>query len=277
MGCPMSLAMREKGNNMSKKPKKWTKWIEHTGKHCPVDVYEFVKVDFNNPCDYLKKMSAGKFYWGGDQLYTITHYKRLLSNVEAERVARIKNEIDWKIVEENAAWEDAEPDIHESARHDPDARASEFEEICGQVREAEEFRTSKPSTKFDDPKPIITGIGRYKTAGNRLVRIYGYYPGDGSTAQGNVYLNGSVEFYECWWKLNGASLGGPKTGEDFNIIGFWGEPKTEKPEQWTAVYRSGKQQLWIGGRKEDSADKVHQSNTQTANYCGALKLSHTEE
>ena len=250
MGCQMSLAMREKGNNMSKKPKKWTKWIEYLGDDIPVWGDEKVKLDVSDGV------------WIGASEYgdwaSASHYKRLLSNVEAERVARIKNEIDWKTVEENAAWEDAAPDIHESARHDPDAR------------------TSKPSTKFDDPKPIITGIGRYKTAGNRLVRIYGYYPGDGSTAQGNVYLNGSVEFYECWWKLNGASLGGPETGEDFNIIGPWEEPKTEKPEQWTAVYRSGKQQLWIGGRKEDSADKVHQSNTQTANYCGALKLTHTE-
>ena len=119
---------------MSKKPKKWTKWIEHTGKHCPVDVYEFVKVEFNNPCDYLKKMSAGKFYWGGDQLYTITHYKRLLSNVEAERVARIKNEIDWKTVEENAAWEDAAPDIHESARHHPMTHEELIKKVAEDIR-----------------------------------------------------------------------------------------------------------------------------------------------
>ena len=267
MGCPMSLAMREKGNNMSKKPKKWTKWIEHTGKHCPVDVYEFVKVDFNNPCDYLKKMSAGKFYWGGDQLYTITHYKRLLSNVEAERVARIKNEIDWKTVEENAAWEDAEPDIHESARHDPDARTSEFEEICGQVREAEEFRTSKPSTKFDDPKPIITGPGEYMTAIGLKAVID--HLGFNTPWAATGTINTVIMSWNQWGACRTHNL-------DYHITGPWEEPKTEKPEQWTAVYRSGKQQLWIGGRKEDSADKVHQSNTQTANYCGALKLTHTE-
>lgn len=116
--------------------KKWTPWIPHTGDECPVDLKEFIKVDDGD--GGTVKDFAGEFDWSD---FNIPRFKRLLSNVEA---GEGESYVDWDLAQKRLDnFRDA------LARN----RKTEFEDICAQGREAEEFRTSKLSTKFDDPKP----------------------------------------------------------------------------------------------------------------------------
>jgi len=226
---------------MSKKPKKWNKWIEYLGDDIPVWGDEKVKLDVSDGV------------WIGASEYgdwaSASHYKRLLSNVEAERVARIKNEIDWKTVEENAAWEDAAPDIHESARHDPDAR------------------TSKPSTKFDGPKPIITGPGEYMTAIGLKAVID--HLGFNTPWAATGTINTVIMSWNQWGACRTHNL-------DYHITGPWEEPKTEKPERWANLYFSdGVYGLGLV-RASSKEGCLRRTSDSLGKHIGAVLLSHTE-
>ena len=69
---------------------KWTSWIEHTGDTCPVDSSERVKLRLR--CGVKPKPDLALFYeWSqeGGAIIGITHYKRLKSNVEAEKAKEL--------------------------------------------------------------------------------------------------------------------------------------------------------------------------------------------
>jgi len=126
--------------------------------------------------------------------------------------------------------------------------------------------TNNPVGEECTPQPIITKEGDYRTSsGIRAKVTY-------RSQHGDQRYYGWILDQHCSWDADGSYHGDLGGGAD--IIGRWVEPEAEA-EVWIAVYLGVKQQLWMGGRKEASAEKIHQSNTQTANYCGALNLTHT--
>ena len=281
--------------------KKWTSWIDHTGDECPVDGDEVVRVQprWGVMLKPRNTGSAATFKWIKGGLNSIKFYKRLLSNVKAEKKAKPSNPL-FKSSKQAREWIESLPqeptqalkdlyDAHVIPASDEEAAALDVSrpgqecdatpqqnvimsqsEQDAQNQEAIEATqklaaTNNPVGEECTPQPIITKEGDYRTSsGIRAKVTY-------RSQHGDQRYYGWILDQHCSWDADGSYHGDLGGGAD--IIGPWVEAEAEV---WIAVYRGVKQQLWMGGRKEASAEKIHQSNTQTANYCGALNLSHTE-
>ena len=223
---------------------KWTSWIEHTGDESQEwDSEETIKI----------KLDSGAVVKGWIEslvgLGPFTHYKRLKSNVKAEKKAKeaalqemsqLGQECDGN---QTGQCAELARDLIESGRHDPDTT----------------------------PLPIITGVGEYRTRGGLKASV------DGSQLAISFRYTGSINGEVYHWLETGEINSGVFCIND--IIGPWMGPEVEeKPSvgTWANVYKWPSGILEVNGAyptKQAAKDGTFGSKT---NYIGAVLLSHTE-
>lgn len=232
---------------MSKKPKKWTPWIPHTGDECPVSKSEPMKIEFEEmrDGDYLHTVDPLAFNWEARPCRheRILRYKRLRANVEAGGGEPTEPYVDSKGVLRN-------PPLHPFGAH-----------------------TSKLKPKFGDPKPIITDPGEYQTRDGQQA----FVDLEISTVCRSHDFEGWVGQAPMDWTSSGERFAGQQ--RDSDIIGPWEEPKTEeKPEVWATLYKQRDGTLWLGEARTSNIKDERHPGDEGSGFVGSvlLKPSHTE-
>lgn len=122
-------------------------------------------------------------------------------------------------------------------------------------------------------------LGRDETGCKSIINGPGEYVARDGTQVSIKRDDGAGHKYRFYGVKNGRRSFWSQEGFDYQgggaVTGPWVEPEP-KPEKWVAVYRDGNR-LWAGGQKACSAEAIDQCNSQAANYCGPILLSHTVE